>query len=285
MDMQRFERQLTLSGFGLPGQERLCEATVLVAGVGGVGGAVATYLAAAGVGRLVLVHPGVLETPDLNRQTLMRPDRVGEARVACAADTLREHYPDVTVEAWDRDLFDPHLPGLVAGSDVVVDARHNFPERFRINRMCLDLRVPLVFAAMNTTEAQLLAVAPGGPCLRCVFADGDPQWDPLGFPVLGAVAGTVGCLAAMEVIKIVSRFGEPSTGKLLAFDLWDMDFRSFPVVRDPRCVDCGSSQQQRSSHSQPYRVHRVPLPGTAGMPAVAGSGPCVRRGHGHDDLL
>ncbi|AEH10128.1 MULTISPECIES: HesA/MoeB/ThiF family protein [Protofrankia] len=300
MDMRRFERQLTLSGFGLPGQERLCEATVLVAGVGGVGGAVATYLAAAGVGRLVLVHPGALETPDLNRQTLMRPDRVGESRVACAAGTLREHYPAVTVEAWDRDLFDPLLPGLVAGADVVVDARHNFPERFRINRMCLDLGVPLVFAAMNNTEAQLLTVLPGDPCLRCVFADGDPEWEPLDFSVLGAVAGTVGCLAAMEVIKIVSRFGEPSSGKLLTFDLWDMDFRSFPVAHDPQCVDCGPVRRQ-PSHPQPYTVRRVPLSdvsdvsagvpgladtaGTAGAGGLAGAGAgsCVRCGH--DDPL
>ncbi len=235
----------------------------------GVGGAVATYLAAAGVGRLVLVHPGALETPDLNRQILMRPDRVGEARVVCAADTLRAHYPDVIVEAWDRDLFDPCIPGLVAGSDVVVDARHNFPERFRINRMCLDLGVPLVFAAMNATEAQLLVMAPGGPCLRCVFAHGDPQWDPLGFPVLGAVAGTVGCLAAMEVIKMIARFGEPSTGRLLAFDLSDMDFRSFPVLRDPDCVDCGSHRTDGTAMSRP------PTPIGAGL-----GGP-----RGHNDLF
>ncbi|WP_322762680.1 HesA/MoeB/ThiF family protein, partial [Frankia sp. Cr2] len=234
--------------------------------VGGVGGAVATYLAAAGVGRLVLVHPGALEIPDLNRQTLMRPDRVGDPRVACAADTLRVHYPDVTVEVWDRDLFDPHMPGLVAGSDVVVDARHNFPERFRINRMCLDLGVPLVFAAMNTTEAQLFTVAVGGPCLRCVFADGDPQWDPLGFPVLGAVAGTVGCLAAMEVIKTVARFGERLTARLLAFDLWDMDFRSFAVARDPDCADCGAHR------SEVYQLHRrEPTPIGAGLPGPRGT--------------
>ncbi|WP_239333248.1 HesA/MoeB/ThiF family protein [Frankia sp. CiP3] len=271
-DMQRFARQLTLDGFGGSGQERLCEATVLVAGVGGVGGAVATYLAAAGVGRLVLVHPGALEIPDLNRQTLMRPDRVGDPRAACAADTLRAHYPDVMVEAWDRDLFDPRLPGLVAGSDVVVDARHNFPERFRINRMCLDLGVPVVFAAMNTTEAQLLTVTPGDPCLRCVFADGDPQWDPLGFPVLGAVAGTVGCMAAMEVIKLIARFGEGLTGRLLSFDLWDMDFRSFAVSRDPDCGDCGAYR------SELYRMYRrEPTPIGARTASPGGSDEPLQR--------
>ncbi len=238
MDTQRFTRQL-MAGFGPGEQERLGGATVLVAGVGGVGGAATTYLAAAGVGRLVLVHPGPLEKPDLNRQTLMRPDRIGESRVVTAAETLGLHYPDVGVETWDRDLFDPVLPGLVAAADVVIDARHNFPERFQINRMCLDAEVPLVVAAMNATEIQLLTVAGDGPCLRCVFAEGDPDWDRLGFPVFGAVAGTVGCLAAMEVIKLVSGFGEPAVGRLLVADLWDLDVRTLSVARDPACVDCG----------------------------------------------
>ncbi|MCM3921357.1 HesA/MoeB/ThiF family protein [Frankia sp. AiPs1] len=243
MDTQRFTRQL-MAGFGPGEQERLSGATVLVAGIGGVGGAATTYLAAAGVGRLVLVHPGSLEKPDLNRQTLMRPDRIGESRVLIAADTLGIHYPDVAVETWDRDLFDPLLPELVAGADIVIDARHNFPERFQINRMCLDAEVPLVVAAMNATEIQLLTVAGDSACLRCVFAEGDPDWDPLGFPVFGAVAGTVGCLAAMEVIKLISGFGEPSIGRLLVADLWDLEVRSLSVARDPACVDCGSRQRR-----------------------------------------
>lgn len=241
---RRFERQLTVPGFGGAQQRHLREATVLVAGVGGVGGAAATYLAAAGVGRLVLVHPGALEEPDLNRQTLMLPGRVGAARVACASDTLRAHYPDVEIESLDCDLSDHRLPGLISRSDAVVDARHNFPERYLINRMCAEARVPLVIAAMNATESYLLAVLPGTPCLRCVFAEGDPSWEPLGFPVLGAVAGTVGCLAAMEAIKIVAGFGEPSTGRLHYLDLWDMSFRSMRVSRDPLCADCGSQPGQ-----------------------------------------
>ncbi|EIV95458.1 ThiF family adenylyltransferase [Frankia sp. QA3] len=241
MDTQRFTRQL-MTGFGPGEQERLNGATVLVAGVGGVGGAAATYLAAAGIGRLVLVHPGPLEKADLNRQTLMRPDRIGESRVLIAADTLRTHHSEIAVETWDRDLFDPLLPDLVAAADAVIDARHNFPERFQINRMCLDAGVPLVVAAMNATEIQLLTVDGSGPCLRCVFAAGDPDWDPLGFPVFGAVAGTVGCLAAMEVIKLISGFAEPSVGRLLVADLWDLDFRSLPVARDPACADCGLRQ-------------------------------------------
>lgn len=239
METSRFERQLTIPGFGATQQRRLREATVLVAGVGGVGGTAATYLAAAGVGRLLLVHPGDLEEPDLNRQTLMRPDQIGLARVNCASGTLREHYPDVQIEALDCGLSDPRLPGLVARSAAVIDARHNFPERYFINRMCVTARKPLVIAAMNATDACLLSVRPGTPCLRCLFAEGDPSWEPLGFPVIGAVSGVVGCMAAMEAIKIVAGYGEPSFGRLQYLDLADMTFRSLRVARDPRCPDCG----------------------------------------------
>lgn len=239
--VERFERQLTVPGFGVMQQRWLRRATVLVAGVGGVGGAAATYLAAAGVGRLVLVHPGTLEAPDLNRQTLMRPDRIGSPRVTCAAETLSTHYPDVEIVSRSWEMSHPELPDLVAAADVVVDARHNFPERYRLNRMCVAEEVPLVIAAMNATEAFLLTVQPGSPCLRCVFPEGDPSWQPLGFPVLGAVAGTVGCLAAMDVVKIVTGFGRPATGRLLHLDLWDMVFQTLRTRCDPSCADCASS--------------------------------------------
>jgi molybdopterin/thiamine biosynthesis adenylyltransferase len=235
---QLYARQLAVPGFGEPQQRRLRDATVLVAGVGGVGGAAATYLAAAGVGRLVIVHPGPLEPADLNRQTLMLPSAIGTDRVGCAARTLRAHHPAVEIEAFDCGLDDARVPALIAVADAVVDARHNFPERYLINRLCVRAGVPLVVAAMSGTEAQLLVVRAGGPCLRCVFGEGDPTWAPLGFPVLGAVAGTVGCLAAMEIIKIVARFGEPLTGRMLSADLWDTSFRTHRTRSDPACPDC-----------------------------------------------
>lgn len=237
----RFDRQLSIPGFGADQQQRLRNASALIAGIGGVGGAAATYLAAAGIGRLILVHPGALEEPDLNRQTLMRPEWVGAPRVDCAARTLGKHYRDVEIEPYPWHLDDPRLPALAVEADVVVDARHNFPERYLLNRLCVQANVPLVVAAMNSTEGFVLTVEPGSPCLRCVFPEGDPSWQPLGFPVLGAVAGTAGCLAAMEVVKVVARFGKPATGQLVHFDLWDMDFRTLRAHRDPGCPDCGDA--------------------------------------------
>lgn len=237
----RFERQLSVPGFGVEQQQRLRAATALIAGIGGVGGPAATYLAAAGIGRLILVHPGMLEEPDLNRQTLMVPEWLGAPRVDCAARTLGKHYRDVEIEPYPWDLVDPRLPILLREADIVVDARHNFPERYLLNRMCVQAKVPLVVAAMNATEGYVLSVAPGTPCLRCVFRDGDPSWQPLNFPVVGAVAGVAGCLAAMEAVKVVAGFGRPAVGRLVHFDLWDVEFGALRTHRDPRCPDCGDT--------------------------------------------
>jgi molybdopterin/thiamine biosynthesis adenylyltransferase len=236
-----YARQLTLPGFGHTAQQRLSETTVLIAGVGGLGGAAATYLAAAGVGRLVLIHPGSLEEADLNRQTLMTPSELGQPRVTCAADTLRRHHPEVAVVAVAEPVTTGTLPYLMQ-TDVVVDARHNFPERLLLNQLCVQLGIPLVEAAMNGAEGQLSVVRPGRTaCLACRCGDGDPAWEPLGFPVLGAVAGTVGCLAATEAIKVATGWGEPLDGRLLAFDLENMIFQMLPVTRDPACPVCSAS--------------------------------------------
>lgn len=234
----RFDRQLGVEGIGPVEQARLRACSVLVAGVGGVGGAVATYLAAAGVGRLILVHPGELEEPDLNRQTLMQPEDLGQPRVQGAVRTVRRHYPDVEVTGYDCGLDDPRLPGLIAGAGVVVDARHNFPERYWINRLCREHGVPEVVSAMDGTQVQLMTSLPGGPCWRCLFPEADAGWQPLGFRVLGAVAGTAGCLAATEAVKVITGAGTTLAGRLLFGDLWTMVFRTVAVQRRPGCPDC-----------------------------------------------
>jgi molybdopterin/thiamine biosynthesis adenylyltransferase len=234
----RFDRQLGLPGIGSAEQSRLRRARVVVAGVGGVGGAAATYLAAAGVARLDLIHPGDLELPDLNRQTLMTPAALGRPRVRTAVETLARHFPDVEVVGHDMALAEPSVPALLDAADVVVDARHNFPERYLLNRLCAERGRPLVVAAMDGTRLQLLTCTADGPCWRCVFPQPDPDWDPLGFRVLGAVAGTAGCLAAAEAVKLLTGAGSVLRGRLLYADLWEMRFDPVPVRPMPGCPDC-----------------------------------------------
>jgi molybdopterin/thiamine biosynthesis adenylyltransferase len=248
----RFDRQVGVPGIGPAEQARIRNATMLVAGVGGVGGAAATYLAAAGVGRLELIHPGGLELPDLNRQTLMRPADLGEPRVHAAAHTLSQHFPDVEVAAHDIALDDAQVPALLDRADVVVDARHNFPERYLLNRMCRQRGLPEVVAAMNGVQLQLMTCRPGGPCWRCVFPLPDPDWEPLGFRVLGAVAGTAGCLAAAEAVKLLAGAGSVLNGRLLFGDLWEMSFRTVAVRPLPGCPDC-TCQQPSQEPQAPAR--------------------------------
>lgn len=242
----RFARQLRLPGFGEAAQHRLRRATAVIAGVGGLGGAAALYLAAAGVGRLVLYHPGALEVPDLNRQTLMRPGWLGRERAECAAETLSDLYPDVEVIPLESSATVETLTAGLPTADVALDCRHNFPERYALNRLCVRSGVPLVEAAMNAAEGYVFSVRPfASACLACVFSEGDPDWDPLGFPVLGAVAATVGCLAATEAIKILAGWGEPLYDRLLALDLGGMRFRTLSVRRVPSCRACGGRDAAR----------------------------------------
>lgn len=245
---ETYARQLSLPGFGVAEQQRLAESTVLIAGVGGLGGATATYLAAAGVGRLVLFHPGPLERADLNRQTLMTPAWLGRLRIHCAEATLRRHYPDVEVVAVPEPITADQTSPFLVQADVVVDARHNFPERLLLNRLCVELGVPMVEAAMNGAEGQVSVVRPGETaCLACRCGDGDPEWEPLGFPVLGAVSGTVGCLAAIEAIKVVTGWGEPLDDRLLTLDLERMIFSTLPITRDPDCPVCAGRHSTRAT--------------------------------------
>jgi len=249
---ETYARQLSLPGFGVAAQQRLAESTVLIAGIGGLGGATATYLAAAGVGRLVLLHPGSLERPDLNRQTLMTPSGLGRLRVDCAAEELRRHYPDVEVVAVPEPITADRTPLDLAQSDVVVDARHNFPERLLLNRLCVELEVPMVEAAMNGAEGQVSLVRPRQTaCLACRYGDGDPGWEPLGFSVLGAVSGTVGCLAAIEAIKVVTGWGDPLEDRLLTLDLEHMIFRTLRTTRDPSCPVCARSRPAAAARPAP----------------------------------
>ena len=141
---------------------------------------------------------------------------------------------------------------FLAQAGVVVDARHNFPERLLLNRLCVQLVVPMVEAAMSGAGGQVSVVRPGETaCLECWCGDGDPEWEPLGFPVLGAVSGTVGCLAAIEAIKVVTGWGQPLDGRLLSLDLEYMSFQTLRVARDPACPACADAHPISATGTAP----------------------------------
>ncbi len=233
-----YEWQMWVPGFGEEGQRALKGASVLVSRVGGVGGAAALYLAAAGVGRLVLAHRGDVRLSDLNRQVLMTQDWVGKSRVESAARRLRELNPRLVVETVPENVTEANAERLVRGVDLVVDCAPLFAERFLMNREAVRQRKPMVDCAMYDLEAQLTTIVPGRtPCLACLYPADPPGWKRE-FPVFGAVAGMIGSLAALEAIKVLSGLGEPLQGRLLVCNLREMTFRTAMLSRDPGCAVC-----------------------------------------------
>ena len=238
-ELATYEWQLSVPGFGEAGQQALQAATVLVSRCGGIGGAAAYYLAAAGIGKLVLAHAGTLKLSDLNRQILMTHAWLGQPRVECAARRLRELNPRTIVEAVPENLSAANVQALVSRADLLVDCAPLFEERLLLNREAVRQHKPLVECAMYELQAQITCVLPGRtPCLACLYPEKPPAWKRQ-FPVFGAVAGMIGAYGAMEAIKLLAGLGEPLAGKMLLFDLRDGTSRRVALSRNPRCAVCG----------------------------------------------
>jgi molybdopterin/thiamine biosynthesis adenylyltransferase len=242
-EVERYRRQVMLPGLGEAGQQRLKSTTALVTGVGGLGGTAALYLAVAGVGKIVLVRGGDLQRDDLNRQILMTDDWVGKPRVFKAQETLRRLNPDIEVEAICEYVTKDNINTLVQKADIALDCAFDFKERDLLNAACVRQNKPMIEAAMNGMEAYLTTIVPGQtPCLSCLFPE-KPGWDRWGFGVLGAVSGTLACLAALEAIKLITGLGEPLLGQLLTMDLARAEFAKRRPYHDPECAVCGSASR------------------------------------------
>ncbi len=239
-EIERYRRQIQLPGFGEEAQQKLKASTALVTGVGGLGGTVALYLAVAGIGKLILVRGGELRLDDMNRQILMTDDWVGQPRVFKAQETLNKINPDVEIEAINEYITPENVDFLVQKSDIALDCPHNFTERDLLNEACVRWQKPMVEAAMNGMEAYLTTIMPGKTgCLSCLFPE-KPDWDRRAFGVLGAVSGTLACLAALEGIKVLTNFDQPLYSQLLTMDLTQMNFNKYRTYHDPNCPVCSN---------------------------------------------
>lgn len=246
-----YEWQMWVQGFGEVGQRRLKNASVLVSRIGGVGGTAAYYLAAAGIGRLVLAHGGDIQQSDLNRQLLMTHTALGSSRIASAEKRLRELNPRVEIVAVAEQVTDANAEALVRQSDVVLSCAPRFSERLAMNRAAVHQSKPLVNCAMYELQGEISVVLPGRTaCLACLTPE-EPQTWKREFPVFGAVAGAVGALGAMEAIKLIAGLGEPLAGRLLMLDLAGGATRTLNLVRDPACPICAGipATQGRGPHS------------------------------------
>jgi molybdopterin/thiamine biosynthesis adenylyltransferase len=239
-ELERYRRQLMLRGFTADHQRRLKHSTALVAGVGGLGGTAALYLAAAGIGRMILVHAGSLTLSNMNRQMLMRHDAIGKSRVQLAKKTIRQINPDVAIEVHDVRISVANIDRLLRGVQIALSARPNFQERRVLNQACVDRFIPMVEAAMNGMEGYLFNVIPRvASCVHCVYPEDDPSWEELGFPVLGAVSGMLGCMMSLEAIKLLTGYGKPLLSQMLVFNTIDMEFRKVNIPKNDQCKVCG----------------------------------------------
>lgn len=238
---ERYKRQIMLKDFGIEKQDILKKSSVFIGGIGGLGGATAAYLASAGIGRLVISHYGNLTESNMNRQLLMDINRVGEPRIDVAVENFMRLNPDLKLEMHNVRLDDENTADLIRGCDVAISARPNFPERFAMNKACVDLGIPMIEAAMDDMRGYYFNIFPHETaCLNCIINGEVKDWQELGFGVLGAVSGTIGSLAAVEAVKIITNHGKPLREKMMHIDFMNMRTITPTLRKDPNCPVCGA---------------------------------------------
>ena len=246
-EIERYSRHIILKELGGAGQQKIKDASILVAGTGGLGSPTAFYLAAAGVGKLGLVDSDVVDLSNLQRQILHSTPDVDRPKVDSAVEKLRALNPGVDIKTYHSYLNKENIFDIIADYDVVVDGVDNFPTRYLINDACVLTDTPLVEAGILRFQGQVMTILPGeGPCYRCVFRE-PPQEGAVPAcreaGVLGAVAGTIGTLEATEALKLVTDIGEPLVGRLLIYDALKTSFREVNIEHDQECPLCGEEPE------------------------------------------
>jgi len=241
----RYSRHFLLPEVGEAGQAKLLDAKVLLIGAGGLGSPAAFYLAAAGVGTLGIVDMDVVDLSNLQRQILHTNDRIGTPKVESARMTLQALNPDVRIVEFREHLSSENAFRIFEQFDIVVNGCDNFPTRYLANDACVLLGKPLVDGAIWQFEGQATVFnPPAGPCYRCLFPEPPP---PGAVPscaeagVLGVLPGIVGCVQALEAIKLILGQGKPLIGRMMHFDTLAGDVRSLRLRRDPQCKVCGEN--------------------------------------------
>jgi molybdopterin/thiamine biosynthesis adenylyltransferase len=240
-EVERYARHLVLREIGGPGQQKLRAARVLIVGAGGLGAPASLYLAAAGVGTLVLIDPDQVDRSNLQRQVLYAETDLGRAKVDAARERLSGINPNVDVAGHTVALDAANAHELVTGFDLVLDGTDDFATRFAVNEACMAAGIPLVSGAIGRWTGQV-GVFGAKPCYRCLVPDIPPDAETCSVVgVVGALAGVVGSMMALEAIKLIVGAGEPLTGRLLIYDALAGQTRTVKVGADPECPVCGGA--------------------------------------------
>ena len=242
--IERYSRHLILKEVGVKGQKKLLGSKVLIIGAGGLGAPAAMYLAAAGVGTIGIVDNDVVDLSNLQRQIIHATEDVGKPKVQSARETINRLNPDVTVKTYQTFVFADNIMEIIQDYDFILDGTDNFPAKFLIKDACVLAKKPFCHAGIIRFQGQLMTYVPEqGPCYRCVFEnpppkDAVPTCKEAG--VIGAMAGVIGTLQAMEAIKYLLGVGDLLTGYLLTFDALTIEFRKVKLPKHvPGCAVCG----------------------------------------------
>jgi len=243
--IQRYSRQIILPEVGGKGQQKLCQAKVLIIGAGGLGSPIALYLGAAGIGTIGLIDGDVVDLSNLQRQVLHTTAHVGTPKVESGRRLLSALNPEVVLKTYQDNISATNIMGLLSDYDLVMDGSDNFGTRFLVNDACYFAKKTLISGSIFRFEGQVTTIKAheGFPCYRCLY----PEPPPAGLVpncqeagVLGVLAGTIGILQANEAIKEILGIGETLANHLLIYDALEMKFRKVARPKDPDCPLCGS---------------------------------------------
>ena len=244
-ELERYQRQIMLGGFGEEGQEKLKRARVFIAGAGGLGSPSAIYLAASGVGTIRIVDHDKVELSNLNRQILHWDEDINSRKADSAEAKLKKINPCVTIETIAENINKANIEKLVAGFDLIVDAMDNLPTRYLLNKTAINQGIPLFHGAVYGFEGRAMTIIPGKTaCLNCVYHGATIPEEK--FPVIGVTPGVIGCIQATEVIKYIVGLGELLTNRLLTYDALQMNFTELKIKKDPNCEHCGKKSGKRA---------------------------------------
>lgn len=240
----RYSRQIRLPAIGEAGQQAILDASALIVGVGGLGSPAAMYLAAAGIGKLVLNDYDIVETSNLQRQIIHRNDMVGEDKVESGRQTIASLNPDCEVELIPYQIDGDDLKAAIEAADIVLDCTDNFPTRFEINRYCVETQTPLVIGAAIRLEGQILNYQPRpeSACYQCLYTQAYENEESCEMEgVLGPVVGVIGTLQAVQTLLILAGQGGELLNRLLLFDALAMEWQAVTLPKNPNCPVCSGT--------------------------------------------
>ena len=235
-ELRRYDRQIMIPELGEEGQEKLKKSKIFIAGAGGLGSPVSIYLAAAGVGKIIIADNDSVEMSNLNRQILHWRKDVGFKKTESAREKISSINECVNIEVIDKTITEANITEFTKGCDAIVDAMDNIGTRFVLNKAAIVRRIPLFHGAVNGMEGRATTIIPGKTaCIGCMY---QADVKSAKFPVLGVTPGLIGIIQATEVIKYLTGMGDLLENRLLIYDGMDLKFKEFRLNRNPECTEC-----------------------------------------------